>query len=154
VVDGSVEQFFPGLDLDIFWNDNEYAVEAYVDAPASEALITSIQAEPGYRLPAAYVALVRWHNGGMPYNTSLAGEAGSRFWMDEWGYPAIGIYLADCPSAGHDMVAFDHRDCGPEGEPRVVHVDQEYDDRITVLAPDFVTFVRALRPDVDYDTET
>ena len=37
------------------------------------------------------------------------------------------------------------------GEPRVVHVDQEAGYRITVLAPDFAGFVRALRPESDYD---
>lgn len=48
------------------------------------------------------------------------------------------------------MIAFDYRDCGPDGEPRVVHVDQEVGYRITVLAPDFVSFVHALRPESDY----
>jgi len=47
------------------------------------------------------------------------------------------------------MIAFDYRDCGPDGEPRVVHVDQEGDYRITILAPDFVGFVQALRPESD-----
>lgn len=84
---------------------------------------------------------------------SLAGARGSHFWIDEWGYPAIGVYFASCPSAGHDMIAFDYRDCGHDGEPRVVHVDQEDDYQITVLAPDFVTFVQSLRPEEDYDVE-
>jgi hypothetical protein len=62
-----------------------------------------------------------------------------------------------CRSAGvvrrrpeHDL-GFDHRDYGPDGEPRVVHVDQEVDYRITVLAPDFVTFIQSLRSESDYD---
>lgn len=31
------------------------------------------------------------------------------------------------------------------GEPRVVHVDQEFNYKITVLAPDFETWIRELR---------
>lgn len=87
-----------------------------------------------------------------PY--SLAGEAGSRFWIEEWGYPAIGVYYATCPSAGHDMVAFDYRDSGPDGEPRVVHVDQEWGYRIAALAPSFVSFVQALQPETEYEDES
>lgn len=49
------------------------------------------------------------------------------------------------------MIAFGYRECGSEGEPRVVHVEQEVDYRITVLAPDFVSFIQALRPESDYD---
>ncbi|MBL7632551.1 SMI1/KNR4 family protein [Frankia nepalensis] len=183
MVDGPVELIFPDIDLDGFWDDNEYAVREYVDAPPSAAVIASVEAELGYRLPASYVALMRAHNGGMPHRTccpapnrttwarghvavhgimgigrekscSLAGEFGSRFWIDEWGYPAIGVYFADCPSAGHDMIAFDYRDREPGGEPSVVHVDQEDDYRITVLAPDFVSFIQALRPEEDYDIGT
>jgi len=177
-----VDWIFSDLDLDAFWDDNEYALRCYVGRPPSEGLILSVEAELGCRLPASYVALMRSHNGGMPRNTccpapnrttwaedhvavhgimgigrekeySLAGSGGSRFWMSEWGYPPIGVYFADCPSAGHDMIAFDYRACGPAGEPRVVHVDQENDYHITVLAPNFAAFVRALRPDEDYAVE-
>jgi hypothetical protein len=79
---------------------------------------------------------------------SLCGELGSAFWVAEWGYPDIGIYIADCPSAGHDMIALDYRS---PGEPAVVHVDQEWDYQITVLAPDFETFVMGLTDEFDYD---
>ncbi|MCE9574921.1 MAG: SMI1/KNR4 family protein [Deltaproteobacteria bacterium] len=77
-----------------------------------------------------------------PY--SLLGEAGSAFWPVEWGYPEIGVYFADCPSAGHDMLCLDYRDCGPTGEPRVVHIDQELDYKVTLVAPDFESFIRGL----------
>lgn len=78
---------------------------------------------------------------------SLCGELGSAFWVAEWGYPDIGVYIVDCPSAGHDMIALDYR--SPD-EPAVVHVDQERDYRITVLAPDFETFVRGLVDESGY----
>ncbi|WUR57896.1 SMI1/KNR4 family protein [Micromonospora chokoriensis] len=177
-----LQRIFPDLDPYTFWDDNEYALDAYVDVPPAPALIDSVEAELGYRLPASYVTLMRSHNGGMPHHSccpapsrttwadthvavdgimgigrdklySVAGEAGSRFWIEEWGYPPIGVYVATCPSAGHDMIAFDYRDSGPDGEPRVVHVDQEWDYQITVLAPSFVSFVQALRPASEYEEE-
>ena len=43
---------------------------------------------------------------------SLCGELGSQFMIDEWEYPAIGVAICDCPSAGHDMIFLDYRDCG------------------------------------------
>ncbi len=124
----------------------------------------------GRRLPAAYVTLARVHNGGtfarqahpvaQPTSWagdhvgvvslaaigrtaafSLCGELGSAFRTAEWGYPDLGVYIADCPSAGHDMIALDYR---RPGEPTVVHVDEEWDYRITALAPDFATFVAGL----------
>ncbi|MEH1166413.1 SMI1/KNR4 family protein [Micromonospora sp. CPCC 205539] len=69
MVDGSARSTFPDLDLDSVWNDNEYALSAYVDAPPSDALIASVQADLGYRLPTSYVTLMRWRNGGMLSNT-------------------------------------------------------------------------------------
>ena len=180
VTNEQLRQVFPDLDLDGFWEDSAYAEETYSGGYPTDELVASVEAELGFRLPASYVALMRMRNGGMPRNTccpapsrttwaedhvaltaimgidrekecSLAGRSGSRFLVEEWGYPEFGVYFADCPSADHDMIAFDYRDCGPEGEPRVVHVDQEVGYRITVLAPDFVSFVQALRPESDYD---
>jgi hypothetical protein len=84
---------------------------------------------------------------------SLAGSCGSRFWINEWGYPAIGVYYADCPSAGHDMVCLDYRRCGPSGEPQVVHVDQERGYQITLVAESFAAFVRGLESEETFKTE-
>ncbi|WP_281939334.1 SMI1/KNR4 family protein [Micromonospora sp. AKA38] len=146
------------------------------DPPNNETLRT-VEAQLGHQLPAAYVDLARRHNGGSfahdahpaPSRTSwaedhvgvyslaaigrtadfsLCGELGSAFWVAEWGYPAIGIYIADCPSAGHDMIALEYRS---PGEPAVVHVDQERNYQITVLAPDFETFIAGLVDESEYD---
>lgn len=46
------------------------------------------------------------------------------------------------------MVALDYRS---PGEPAVVHVDQEWSYQITVLAPDFETFVTGLVDESEYD---
>ena len=150
-----------------------------LEDPLSDELLRTVEAQLGHRLPQAYVALARRHNGGSfaraacpaPSRTtwaedhvgvyslaaigrtasfSLCGERGSAFWVAEWGYPGIGVYIGDCPSAGHDMIALDYR---LPGEPAVVHVDQEWDYRITVLAPDFETFVTGLVDESDYDVD-
>jgi len=41
----------------------------------------------------------------------------------------------------------DYSECGNEGEPIFVHVDQEYDYKKTFLAKDFETFIRGLVTD-------
>jgi hypothetical protein len=60
------------------------------------------------------------------------------------GYPPIGVGIANTPTAGHELIMLDYRECGKQGEPRVVLVDQERDYRITFVAPDFATFIRGL----------
>jgi hypothetical protein len=151
-----------------------------LEPPPDDDLVRSVEAELGLRLPASYIALARAHNGGYlarsayptsqptswapdhvavtslaaigrTANFSLCGELGSQFWVEEWGYPDIGIYFADCPSAGHDMIALDFRTRGDE--PSVVHVDQEVGYRITSLAPDFATFVNGLLHEEHFDEE-
>jgi hypothetical protein len=163
-----------------FWADHDYATKAYTEPWPSDELVARVEADLGYRLPAFYVALMRTRNGGVPVNTyfstteatswaddhiaitaicgigyeksiSLCGNQGSQFMQDEWGYPAIGVVVADCPSAGHDLVMLDYRACGPQGEPAVVHIDQENNYRITPLAPTFEAFVRGLRPESAFE---
>lgn len=48
------------------------------------------------------------------------------------------------------MIALDYRS---HGTPRVVHVDQEWDYRITVLATDFESFVTGLLDDSAYPAD-
>ena len=173
---------FEGFDLTDFWDDNGYALENYVSEPPTDELIAGVEKELGYKLPASYIWLMKQHNGGMPVNTcyptdeptswaedhiaitgilgigrekddSLCGSLGSRFMIDEWEYPAIGVAICDCPSAGHDMIFLDYRECGPKGEPAVVHVDQENDYKITHLADSFEEFIRGLEHESVYDPE-
>jgi hypothetical protein len=51
------------------------------------------------------------------------------------------------------MVCLDYRACGPSGEPRVVHVDQEWDYQITIVAESFEAFIRGLEPDNAFEDE-
>ncbi len=166
---------FGDFDATTFWEDCDYAAEEYVEDAPDSATIADVESVLGYKIPAPYIELCMTQNGGSPNSTchrtqsptswandhcemtgifaigktaecSLAGESGSIFYMEEWGYPHIGIYFADCPSAGHDLLCVDYRNCGPQGEPRVVHVDQEGDFRITHVADTFEAFVRGLEP--------
>jgi hypothetical protein len=169
------------LDFTSFWKDSDYARTAYIDEPVTDLMVRAVEQELGYRMPAAYVALMRSQNGGIPRrtcfptetrttwaenhvaihaflaigrtkDTSILGRNGTRFMWGDWGYPDIGLCICDCPSAGHDMVMLDYRACGPRGEPAVVHVDQERDYRITTLAPNVEAFVRGLVDASVYDT--
>ncbi|MDF2658118.1 MAG: glucan biosynthesis protein [Paenibacillus sp.] len=177
-VDGD---FFGQIDFTRFWDDSDYARKEYVSEPPTDELIASIEEELGYKLPASYIAMMKIHNGGIPVHTcfptddatswaedhisisgimgigrekaySLCGEFGSPFMIEEWGYPDIGVVICDCPSAGHDVVMLDYRECGRDGEPAVVHVDQEADYNITFLAPNFAAFIQGLVHEDVYDT--
>ena len=162
------KNIFADFDFTNFWSDDYYA-----EAFPTDKLIQSIEKKLGYKLPTSYIEFMRHQNGGSPYKDcfptsertswahdhvaiseimaigktedySLCGDVGSKFWIDEWGYPDTGIYICTCPSAGHDMIMLDYEDCNENEEPKVVHVDQEYDYQKTILAKDFETFVRGL----------
>jgi SMI1-KNR4 cell-wall len=133
---------FDGFDFEGFWADRPYSLENYVEPPPSDELIASIEQElGGYRLPAAYVDLARRHNGGLVKRNchpmkertgwsgehvaieglygigrtstySLAGQLGAKFMIEEWGYPPIGVGIADTPAGGHELIMLDYRACG------------------------------------------
>lgn len=172
---------FENFEFTNFWDNSAYAKKEYINAYPSEELIAEVEGELGYKLPESYIWLMKRQNGGVPVNCcfptaeptswaedhiaitgimgigreknyAVCGSLGSRFMIEEWGYPDIGVAVCDCPSAGHDMVFLDYRECGPRGEPKVVHIDQEYDYEITFLADNFEEFIRGLVNENVYDT--
>ncbi len=178
----AVTEHFGGFDHDGFWDDCDYSREHYTEPSPSDDLVAEIEAELGVRLPAAWVELARVRNGGMVLRPcfpmdeptgwapdhiaitgiyaigrtaewSVCGPLGSRFMEKEWGYPPIGVGFADTPTAGHQQLMLDYRECGPDGEPSVVYVDQEDDHRITFVARDFATFIRGLVDESFYDRD-
>lgn len=161
---------FENFDWTNFWNDSDYAKKSYIGKAPTDEEISEIEKELGYKLPQSYIELIKKHNGGIPVPRvfltddyeinitgifgidrtkchSLCGELGSAFMISEWGYPNIGIAVADTISGGHDMIFLDYRECGKDGEPKVVVVDQESDYHISVLADTFEDFIKGLTID-------
>lgn len=161
----------PAIDTTNFWDDSDYYTNP---APLTPAMVGQAEKDLGYKLPGSYIQLLTSKNGGTPRNTcyptatatswaddhiAISGisgiggqwginsnELGSQFMLDEWGYPPIGIVVAQCPSAGHDAVMLDYRRCGAQGEPQVVHVsvEEEEEPNITFLADTLSEFLAGL----------
>lgn len=155
------------MNTENLWLDSEYSKENCISEPFDDEMLKSIEAELGYKLPASYVELMRAHNGGIlnravleigdtytvidalygigrQKSHSLCGTYNTKFWVEEWGYPDIGIAIAETESAGHEMIFLDYTECGPEGEPRVVYIDQEWDYKTIVVAENFEEFINML----------
>jgi len=172
---------FDGEFLSGVFQNTPYATQHYVSEPPSDELIADCEASLGVKLPCSYIELMKFQNGGelrktkiaSPNKTSwgyeyiplmyifgignikdftLCGKRGSNFWVSEWKYPTNGlIYFCDTSSGGHDLLAFDYRECGENGEPCIVHVDQEFGFAITKVAPNFETLMRDLEEDISDD---
>ncbi len=143
----------------------------YTGPPLDAEMVRRAEENLGVRLPRSYVDVLYHCNGGVPrhrcypteFRTSwgpdnikisairgIGGEwgidsssgLGSTDMIAEWGYPEIGVVMADTPSAGHDTVMLDYSESGPEGEPTVVYVDE---DRIPrKIANSFEEFLERL----------
>ena len=153
--------------MDDFWDDTD---SDRTGPPLTPESVRDAETALGYKLPESYLQLLRVRNGGFPrrccfptavrtswaedhiqittlfgvgFEQGIDGEFESRYMIGEWGYPDVGIVIADTPSAGHDAVMLDYSECGPRGEPRVIHVETEGGDPVVlVLAPDFELFAR------------
>jgi hypothetical protein len=146
--------------------------------PLTPAAVGAAAAALGYKLPESYLQLLRVRNGGYPrrrfYPTPVRtcwGEnhieietlfgVGAREGIEQvtpalihdWGYPALGVVIADTPAAGHDAIMLDYSGCGLAGEPRVVYVETLHSEppSVLVLAPDFESFARGLVDGIRYD---
>ncbi|WP_339311497.1 SMI1/KNR4 family protein [Paenibacillus sp. FSL k6-2145] len=155
-----------------FWNDSAEAVEQYVMAPPTDEQVESVEEQLVFKLPTSYINMMKLHNGGVPHYRyfpvsqaeaakkvrveiaailgigrekahSLGGEAGSRFIIEQEGYPEIGVVVCEC-SSDSEVVMLDYRESGNAGEPEVVHVDKNENYKITWLAPNFETFIQGL----------
>jgi hypothetical protein len=124
-----------------------------------------VQAKLGVRLPSAYVALLRRFNGGYPRKAAylVRGDAsGEDDWVMEvesiyglkeiaWGgslacldEPPDGLVEFGTRDGGHDLLCFDYRACGPQGEPAVVTMEDMYPDDMSQVSPNFETLVNGM----------
>lgn len=172
-----MRQIFKDFDFENFWDNNEYAQENYISETLTDELLKEVQAELPYKIPSSYIEFMQCQNGGIPVNTcyptntpngwaddhiaidmisgisknelnSLAGEYGSQYMIEDIDYPDIGIYFAGSP-CGHAMIALDYSECGKDGEPCVVYVEQDDDNKI-FLAKDFETFIKGLKHEDEF----
>lgn len=151
-----------------FWYKSENSTSDITESATDEDIVAA-EKELGYKLPKAYKALIKQHNGGRlnrcicptSSKTSWADDHAeistlfgidknkpsifaTKFYQDEWGYPNIGLAIGSTPTAGHTMVFLDYSKCGHDGEPSVVDIDQENNYETSVLANDFEEFINKL----------
>lgn len=160
---------FDGIDLNrLFDHENTFA-QNYVFPELTEELIKRAEETMGYRLPESYKELLRFQNGGSinpeleevwlaaiygiaPEPDSFYGlEAMFDNWKNEWEYPDIGIPFGETQSAGHDMYYMDFRETDENGEPRIVRIDNEMNNEVFVVAPNFVTFIQMILKNEPFD---
>lgn len=138
--------------------------------PLTAAMIRAAEKTLGYRLPAAYVDLLKIQNGGYLQRKAfpttkcprwakdhvqfrdimgigedgIDDKTGSPYLIKEWEYPNVGVVIS---SDGHTAFMLDYSKCGKSGEPRVIWVDVESGDdkpQVVVLAINFETFLEKL----------
>ena len=156
-----------------FWVKDSVLNNDYKEDVLSIETIKTIEDKLGYKLPNSYLELMSIQNGGEPANNcfpmtkktswaddhiaiygflgigdkkdfSLCGRYGLNFLLEECLFPDdIGIYFATTPS-GHEMICFDYRECGKDGEPKIIYVDEEDDYNITFVADNFECFIKNL----------
>lgn len=152
------------------WSDFFDKSPQYTGDRLTDAMVASAEQVLGYTLPHSYLQLLRVRNGGCPRRQCFptngthwsdnhirvvtifgiggqwgidSEQFGTRHMIEQAGLPEIGVVAGWTPAAGHDAIMLDYSICGPQGEPRVVHVDPE-DDAFTVLAANFHEFLCGL----------
>ena len=163
---------FEHLDLSkLYDNESKYGKE-FIMGKLTEERIRRAEENIGYRLSPAYIELLKYQNGGhiglddcwVETIYGIGAEEDSfngleemfENWIEEWEYPNIGIPFADTQSGGHDLYFMDYRNMGDNGEPPVVHVDNEGDpDDIVIkrVADNLVEFIEMILEGQDIDGE-
>ena len=166
------------MDFSDFWHDIRESERRYMSSPADLREIRDVQEKLGFRLPDAYVELMKMHNGGLlnrcwypvkedakTYSDyiqvtgilgigsevpySLCGRFGSEFLLE--GHETLkgaGIALMNSISPTRAMLMLDYRKCGVNGEPEILYVNLETKEE-RVVARDFEAFIRNLKTSME-----
>ena len=169
---------FKKVNLDEIWfeldeNEKEEGgyladeVEKYDCGPLDDEMVKKTEEQLGFKLPESYIYLMKKHNGGLLQKNYLAMKNTDGFW-DLEGIYGIGdknysinhqnedkeYYEANlisiCSSnSGHSNIYLDYNECGPQGEPRVISIDNELsmddlNEKPYVLAKNFEDFITRL----------
>lgn len=153
-----------------FWDPSSYDP---TPEPLNLATVVGAEKAMGRRLPDSYIALLMMQNGGeLRYNGVDYTDSGSSMAVEPVYHingidsvldSAEDIARMDGPWApdlsktsvvlsaeGHWWWGLDYRQCGPQGEPSVIHVECECVDaenqeaRVTTVAPCFMAFIQML----------
>ena len=174
---------FKNVNLDEIWSEigenekDEWGAlpeeaKKYDCGPLDDESIKKTEEQLGFKLPESYIYLMKKHNGGLLQKTYLAMKNTDGFWDLEGIYGIGDKYysinyqnkdkanfeenlISICSSnSGHSNIYLDYSECGPQGEPRVIAIDNELDIEdlnITpyVLAKNFEDFISRLCDDED-----
>jgi hypothetical protein len=148
-------------------------VKKYDCGPLDDEMVKKTEEQLGFKLPESYIYLMKKHNGGLLQKNYLALKNKAGF-SDLEGIYGIGDknysinhqnknkadfeanLISICSSnSGHSNIYLDYNECGPQGEPRVIAIDNELDmeglnAEPFVLAENFEDFISRL---CDYDEE-
>ena len=166
---------FKKVNLDEIWfeldeNEKEEGgyladeVEKYDCGPLDDEMVKKTEEQLGFKLPESYIYLMKKHNGGLLQKNYLAMKNTDGFW-DLEGIYGIGDknysinhqnkdkeanLISICSSnSGHSNIYLDYNECGPQGEPRVISIDNELsmedlNEKPYVLAKNFEDFISRL----------
>ena len=143
----------------LFDHDSEYG-KSYVFGELTDEMIARAEQTLGYKMPASYIELLKvqcmisdefdesWlttiYGIGPTADTYSSLEERFENWKEEWEYPDIGIPFGETQSAGHDMYFMDFGTVDENGEPRIVLIDNEMDNSVTVVADNLVEFIKLI----------
>ena len=175
---------FENVNLDEIWfeiDENEIdeggyladLAEKYDCGSLDDETIKKTEEQLGFKLPESYIYLMKKHNGGLLEKSYLAIKNTDGF-SDLEGIYGIGDkyysinhqnedkayfeanLISICSSnSGHSNIYLDYNECGPQGEPRVIAIDNEFNmedlnAKPFVLAKNFEDFISRL---CDYEDE-
>lgn len=157
---------FENVNLDEIWYESEDS-KKYECGPLDDETIKKTEEQLGFKLPESYIYLMKKHNGGLLRKNYLAikntdgfndldgiygiGEKNysvNRQNEDKYDHEENLISICDSNS-GHVSIYLDYSECGPQGEPRVIAIDNETsavdpDEKPWILAENFEDFVSRL----------